>query len=73
MPLNFFSAINEYAAAPQPEDITHEFRALVNGLHAAGIEVVLDAGERADVQLPGNWRRFLHATRMDPSTLMIHL
>jgi len=43
MPLNFFSAINEYAAAPQPEDVTHEFRAMVKALHVAEIEVVLDA------------------------------
>ena len=42
MPLNFFALHNEYLATADPTATHREFRAMVDALHAAGIEVVLD-------------------------------
>ncbi len=42
MPLNFFSPHHEYASAGKPFDALKEFRMMVDALHAAGIEVLLD-------------------------------
>src|SRR6266542_7870 len=42
IPLHFFSPHHAYASSPAPEDVFHEFRAMVRALHAAGIEVILD-------------------------------
>jgi isoamylase len=43
MPLNFFAPHAQYAAAGTPEGAIAEMRDMVRALHAAGIEVVLDA------------------------------
>ncbi len=40
--LAFFSPNRRYASDPAPENVVHEFKAMVRGLHAAGIEVLLD-------------------------------
>jgi glycogen operon protein len=42
MPLNFFSAHDTYASRRQPCQEHEEFRDMVNALHEAGIEVILD-------------------------------
>lgn len=42
MPLNFFSPHHEYATAQKPFDARNEFRIMVDALHEAGIEVLLD-------------------------------
>jgi glycogen operon protein len=42
MPLNFFSPHDTYASRRQPCQAHEEFRSMVDALHAAGIEVVLD-------------------------------
>ena len=42
MPLNFFSPDHEYATAQKPFDARHEFKMMVNALHKAGIDVLLD-------------------------------
>lgn len=42
MPLNFFALHNAYLATADPTASHREFRAMVDALHAAGIEVVLD-------------------------------
>ena len=42
MPLNFFSAHHTYASRCQPCQEHEEFRDMVDALHAAGIEVILD-------------------------------
>jgi glycogen operon protein len=42
MPLNFFSPHDLYASRDQPGQEHEEFRDMVNALHEAGIEVVLD-------------------------------
>jgi isoamylase len=43
MPLHFFSPHHLYASSQAQADVFHEFRAMVQALHAAGIEVILDA------------------------------
>jgi len=42
MPLNFFAPHNEYCLAPDECQQFAEFREMVDALHAAGIEVILD-------------------------------
>lgn len=42
MPLNFFSPHHGYGSRPNPQDQRDEFRAMVQALHAADIEVILD-------------------------------
>ena len=42
MPLSFFALHDEYLSAPDPAAGHREFREMVDALHAAGIEVVLD-------------------------------
>jgi len=42
MPLNFFAPHSTYSSASHGAGRLDEFRAMVKGLHAAGIEVVLD-------------------------------
>jgi isoamylase len=42
MPLNFFSAHHTYASRRQPCQEHEEFRCMVDALHEAGIEVILD-------------------------------
>jgi glycogen operon protein len=42
MPLNFFAPHHAYSAAPQECAQKSEFRRMVQALHAAGIEVILD-------------------------------
>jgi isoamylase len=42
MPLNFFSLHQAYSAAPSGAERAAEFRAMVEALHDAGIEVILD-------------------------------
>ncbi len=43
MPLNFFSPHHEYAVGQSSEGVCNEFRDMVKALHAAEIEVILDA------------------------------
>lgn len=43
MPLAFFAPHHGYSSAAATEDILSEFRSMVKALHAAGIEVILDA------------------------------
>jgi isoamylase len=43
MPLVFFAPHHGYSSADATEDILVEFRSMVKALHAAGIEVILDA------------------------------
>jgi len=43
MPLSFFSPHHEYAIAQSSEGVVNEFRGMVKAMHAAGIEVILDA------------------------------
>ncbi len=43
MPMGFFAPHHGYSSANATEDILIEFRSLVKALHAAGIEVILDA------------------------------
>ena len=40
--LAFFSPNRRYSSDPAPENVVHEFKAMVRGLHTAGIEVILD-------------------------------
>ncbi len=42
MPLNFFSPHQQYACHPQAKSPHHEFREMVEALHQAQIEVILD-------------------------------
>ena len=42
MPLNFFSPHQQYSCRPQAKSPHHEFREMVEALHAAKIEVILD-------------------------------
>jgi isoamylase len=42
MPLSFFALHDQYLSAPDPGAGHQEFRAMVDALHRAGIEVVLD-------------------------------
>ena len=41
--LNFFSPHHEYAIAQSSEEVGNEFRGMVKAMHAAEIEVILDA------------------------------
>jgi len=43
MPLNFFSPHHEYAIAQSSEGVVNEFRGMVKAMHAAEMEVILDA------------------------------
>jgi glycogen operon protein len=43
MPLNFFSPHHEYAIAQSSAEACNEFRGMVKAMHAAEIEVILDA------------------------------
>jgi len=43
MPLSFFSPNHEYAIAQSSEEVINEFRGMVKAMHAAEIEVILDA------------------------------
>jgi isoamylase len=43
MPLNFFAPHQQYASSQAHGDVLREFRAMVQALHAAGVEVILDA------------------------------
>ena len=43
MPLSFFSPHHEYAIAQSSGGVVNEFRGMVKAMHAAGIEVILDA------------------------------
>jgi glycogen operon protein len=43
MPLSFFSPHHEYAIAQSSEGAVNEFRGMVKAMHAAEIEVILDA------------------------------
>jgi isoamylase len=43
MPLSFFSPHHEYAIAQSSEGVCNEFRGMVKAMHAAEIEVILDA------------------------------
>jgi isoamylase len=40
--LSFFAPDSRYAAATEPEEVVHEFKAMVRRLHLNGIEVILD-------------------------------
>ena len=42
MPLGFFAPQRDYASTEVPEEILNEFRKMIDALHAAGIEVILD-------------------------------
>ena len=42
MPLSFFAPHHGYASRKATRELMHEFRAMVQALHAAGIEVILD-------------------------------
>jgi glycogen operon protein len=43
MPLSFFAPNLGHATTKVPEEVANEFRNMVKALHAAGVEVVLDA------------------------------
>ncbi len=43
MPMSFFSPHHQYASAQSPEGAVNEFRGMVKAMHAAEIEVILDA------------------------------
>lgn len=42
MPLGYFAVNSAYSCSALPEDAVHEFRSMVDALHAAHIEVILD-------------------------------
>ncbi|MEO7754601.1 MAG: glycogen debranching protein GlgX [Terracoccus sp.] len=59
--LGFFAPHAAYAGADEPQAVLDEFKAMVRGLHAAGIEVVLDVvynhtAEQSQVGQTLSWR-----------------
>ena len=55
MPLAFFAPHHGYSSADATEEILIEFRSMVKALHAAGIEVILDAVYNHTTE---GWRRW---------------
>ncbi len=67
--LNFFAPENTYAATPDPLEVIDEFKEMVDRLHQAGVEVILDVVYNHTGE-GGLWRERLYTddVSLDPGT-----